>query len=102
MLISLDFLAPGKPWPPPVEAERLEMYAQNRLLFEGKHDQVFKDWIRLLREDQQATLEMILNWHKRLTLLFADLLLGEPPRIIAGDQDSPEQEAAERIMRQRP
>jgi len=98
MLTSLSFLTPGQPWPPPTEVERLERYAQNRLLFEGKHEQVFKDWIRLLREDQQATLEMVLNWHKRLTLLFADLLLGEPPKIIAGDQDSPEQEAVERII----
>lgn len=98
MLTSLDFLQPGKPWPPPSEVERLERYAQNKLLFEGKHEQVFKDWIRLLREDQQATLEIVLNWHKRLTLLFADLLLGESLHITAGDQDSPEQEAVERIV----
>ena len=98
MLTSLDFLQQGKPWPPPTEAERLERYAQNRLLFEGKHEQVYKDWIRLLREDQQATLEMVLNWHKRLTLLFADLLLGEPPRITTGDKDSEEQKAVERII----
>lgn len=98
MLTSLSFISPGKPWPPPTEADRLERYAQNRLLFEGKHEQVFRDWIRLLREDQQATLEIVLNWHKRLTLLFADLLLGEPPRISAGDQGSQEQEAAERII----
>ena len=98
MLTSLSFLAPGQPWPPQTEAERLERYAQNRLLFEGKHELVYKDWIRLLREDQQATLEMVLNWHKRLTLLSADLLLGEPPRITAGHQDSPEQEAVERII----
>jgi hypothetical protein len=98
LLTSLDFLKSGKPWPPPTEAERLERYAQNKLLFEGKHEQVYKDWIRLLREDQQATLEMVLNWHKRLTLLFADLLLGEPPRVKAGDQDSKEQKAVERII----
>ena len=98
MLTGLDFLQPGKPWPPPTEAERLERYAQNRLLFEGKHELVYKDWIRLLREDLQATLEIVLNWHKRLTLLFADLLLGEPPRITAGDKDSQEQETIERII----
>lgn len=98
MLTSLDFLSPGKPWPPPSEAERLERYAQNKLLFEGKHDQVYKDWIRLLRDDQQATLEIIMNWHKRLTLLFSDLLLGEPPNISVGDPESPEQEAADRII----
>ncbi len=91
-------MTPGQPWPPPTEAERLERYAQNRLLFEGKHELVYKDWIRLLREDQQATLEMVLNWHKRLTLLFADLLLGETPRITAGDKDSEEQKALERII----
>lgn len=98
MLTNLDFVSTGKPWPPPTEVERLERYAQNKLLFEGKHEQVYKDWIRLLREDQQATLEMVLNWHKRLTLLFADLLLGEPPRITAGDQDSQGQETVERII----
>lgn len=98
MLTSRDFLSTGKPWPPPSEVERLTRYNQNRLLFEGRHEQVYKDWIRLLREDQQATLEMVLNWHKRLTLLFADLLLGEPPRIIAGDQDSEEQKALERLI----
>jgi len=98
LLTSLDFLQPGKPWPPPSEAERLERYAQNKLLFEGKHEQVFKDWIRLLREDQQATLEIVLNWHKRLSTLFADLLLGEPPKITASDQGSPEQKAVERVI----
>jgi len=98
LLTSLSFISTGNPWPPPTEAERLERYAQNRLLFEGKHEQVYKDWIRLLREDQQAILEMVLNWHKRLTLLFADLLLGEPPRITAGDKDSQEQQTVERII----
>ena len=98
LLTSLSFLSEGNPWPPPTEAERLGRYSQNRLLFEGKHELVYKDWIKLLREDQQAILEIVLNWHKRLTLLFADLLLGEPPRITAGDQDSPEQEAVERII----
>jgi hypothetical protein len=98
LLTNLDFISTGQTWPPPTEAERLERYAQNKLLFEGKHEQVFRDWIRLLREDQQATLEIALNWHKRLTTLFADLLLGEPPRISAGDQDSEEQQAVERII----
>ncbi len=98
MLTSLDFLSTGKPWPPPSEMERLTRYNQNRLLFEGKHEQVFKDWIRLLREDQQATLEMVLNWHKRITLLFADLLLGEPPKIIAGERGSEGQVSVERLI----
>lgn len=99
LLTTLDFLNTGKAWPPPEEAERLTRYNQNCLLFEGKHEQVFNQWVKLLREDQRATLEIILNWHKRLSTLWADLLLGEPPRISAGDRNSPEQQAVERIVR---
>jgi len=97
LLTSLDFLKAGNTWPPPDEAERLSRYNQNRLLFEGKHEQVFAQWVKLLRDDQQATLEIILNWHKRLSTLFADLLLGEPPRITAGNKNSPEQTTLERL-----
>lgn len=98
MLTSLDFLNSGQPWPPKDEEERLRGYAENRLLFEGRHEKVFKDWVRLLRDDQRATLELIFNWNKRLSTLWADLLLGEPPRIKAGDKDTPEQMVVERII----
>jgi len=74
------------------------MYNTNRLLFKGKHDQVYTDWVRLLRDDQQATMEIILNWHRRLTKLFSDLLFGEPPRIVSGDVNSPEQNNLDRII----
>lgn len=99
MLTSLDFLSVGRNWPPPSEVERLTRYNQNRLLFEGKHEMVFDQWVKLLRDDQRATLEIILNWHKRLSTLWADLLLGEPPRISAGDKNSKEQQALERLIR---
>ncbi len=98
MLTNLNFLNVGAPWPPPSELERVTLYKQNRDLFEGKHDKVFKDWIRLLRDDQQATLEVILNWPKRLSTLFADLLLGEPPQVEAGDEGSKEQDAVTRLI----
>ncbi|HHW26241.1 MAG TPA: phage portal protein [Firmicutes bacterium] len=98
MLTSLDFLNQGSAWPPPTELERLALYKANRDLFEGAHEKVFKDWVRLLRDDQKASLEIILNWPKRLSTLFADLLLGEPPQVKAGDEGSPEQEAAARLI----
>ncbi len=98
MLTSLDFLQTGKPWPPPAEVERLETYRKNRLLFEGKHELVFRDWIRLLRDDQKATLELVLNWHRRLSTLWADLLLGEPPKITAGERGTPEQQTVDRLI----
>ncbi len=99
MLTSLDFLSQGSAWPPPSELERLQLYKANRDLFEGHHEKVFKDWVRLLRDDQQATLEIILNWPKRLSTLWADLLLGEPPQIKAGDEGTPEQEAITRYTK---
>ncbi|ABB14225.1 phage portal protein [Carboxydothermus hydrogenoformans] len=100
LLTSLDFLAVGHKWPPPTELERLQLYDNNRKLFEGKHDQVYSQWIKLLRNDQAATLEIILNWPKRLSTLWADLLLGEPPRISAGDRNSPEQQNLERLIKE--
>lgn len=98
MLTSLDFLSSGQSWPPESEVERLKTYQDNRNLFEGKHELVFKDWIRLLREDKRATLELILNWHKRLSTLWGNLLLGEPPRISAGDKGTAEQLAADNLI----
>ncbi|MDP4092588.1 MAG: phage portal protein [Bacillota bacterium] len=81
MLYDLLFLNIGMPWPPPSEADRLKKYQENKALYKGKHNDVFRDWVRLLRDDQKATLEIILNWHKRLSKLWADLLLSEPPNI---------------------
>lgn len=98
MLTSLDFLRKGAPWPPPTEADRLKLYRQNSELFEGCHEKVFKDWVKLLRQDMQASLEIILNWPKRLSTLFADLLLGEPPQVKAGDEGSREQETVNRLI----
>jgi hypothetical protein len=42
LLTSINFLSPGNPWPPPTEAERLERYAQNRLLFERSMSRYIK------------------------------------------------------------
>ena len=98
MQTSINFLGPGKKWPPDNERERLQEYQENKLLFEGRHEKVFKDWVRLLREDQKAVLKLVLNLHKRLSLLWGDLLLGEPPKYTAGDPETPEQTNLERLI----
>jgi len=98
MITDLNFFDIGAKWPPDSEMERLQRYDQNRKLFEGRHELVFKDWVRLLRDDKKATLEIILNWHKRLSTLWADLLLGERPRITAGEANSKEQQQLEAII----
>lgn len=97
MLKDFTFLTKGQQWPPKEEEGRLSTYKDNRKLFESQHDLVFKDWARLMNEDHQATLHLILNWHKRLSTLWADLLFGEPPKFSAGDPDSPEQAVIDRI-----
>jgi len=94
MLTNFGFLAEGQHWPPESESERLLTYAQNRHLFNGDHQMVYSNWVRLVRDDQKATLEIIFNFHKRLSKLWADLLLGEPPLIV-----SPEaQEDVDRLV----
>ena len=102
ILTDLNFLQPGvdNSWPPndADTRERLKTYNTNKLLYDGKHDRVYTNWIKLLREDNQATMEIILNWHRRLTKLFADLLLGEVPRVIVGDIGTPEQINIDRII----
>ena len=95
MLTDLGFLSKDQKWPPPSEQERLDMYHANTNLFNGDHHLVFTDWIRLLRDDQKATMELILNWHKRLSTLWADLLLGEPPKIKSGDDNEAVQQSLE-------
>jgi len=86
-------------WPPASERERLDMYENNRKLFESKHGEVFKDWNRILREDQQASLLIALSFHERLSTLWADLLLGEPPTFTAGEAETPEQNALDELVK---
>jgi hypothetical protein len=112
ILTDLSFVQVGGQWIPNSQTDRLSAYQQNRKLFESKHELVYKDWVRLLRDDQQATMRLIFNWHKRLSVLWADLLLGEPPKfsvpgkeIAVGDKDgdgdqdidNPNQDALDRI-----
>lgn len=88
---DITFLQIGEPWPPEDQKERLERAINNKKLFRGKHDEVYQDWIRLLREDQKATLELIVNFPGAVTKLFSDLLFGEQPKFSAGDDKSAEQ-----------
>lgn len=93
MLTSLSFLEEGQPWPPPSELERLKLYEKNRQLFEGKHNRRFRYLMSFLKNNQKNVLDIILNWYKRLSLLWADLLVGEAPKFTVGDIESKEQKA---------
>jgi len=87
MLTDLSFLNLGEAWPPESEIDRLKRYQENRMLFKGNHQIVYSKWVQLLRQDVNATMEIILNWHKRISTLWGDLLFGEPPIFKSPQQD---------------
>jgi SPP1 family phage portal protein len=103
VLTNLDFLNIGKTWPPPEEALRLQRYNENRLLFEGEHTTVYAEQFkRIIRADKDGnkaiSFEIVVNFHKKLSLKVADLLLGEPPKITCGDAEGQEQKSLDLIM----
>ncbi|WP_448807475.1 phage portal protein [Aminobacterium colombiense] len=85
MLTNVDqLLYPGAPWPPEDKdiVNQLKIYDDNRLLFEGEHVTVFSEaWERLIRYEFNTSFELCLNWFRRLSTLWGDLLLGEQPSI---------------------
>lgn len=89
VLTSLDFLAPNSQWPPnATERVRLERYRDNQWLFEGHHSEVFKENGLQIRDPETGDVCMVeLNWFKRLSTLWADLLFGEAPSICGADAE---------------
>jgi len=83
----------GAPWPPEDQdtKERLARYERNENLFAGDHQEVWQDIIRALRGDRSGDLRLVLNFFKRLSLLWADLTCGEFPEAKAGDGKQPAQ-----------
>lgn len=84
----------GKRWPPESECERLKRYEQNEHLFEGEHAKVFNVLLNLFSQHtaEYNKIIIILNWHKRLSTLWADFLYGEQPRAKSSeDPESAEQ-----------
>lgn len=99
MITDIEALfAKGAPWPPKDDdtANRLKKYANNESLFMGEHGEVWKDEIRKLRADKSGDLRLVLNFFKRLSLLWADLVCGEAPEVSA--ESEAEAEAIDRII----
>lgn len=103
MLTSLDFLKVGSQWPPSGEEERLSKYEKNRLIFEGRHEEVYKESFKRISRvignfEQIVSYHVIANYQKLISLKVADFLLGEPPKISCGDDNSKHQEALDNIV----
>jgi len=89
-----------QPWPPQDQdtKERLDLYHRNEALFEGDHQEVWIDAIRKLRGDKSGDLRLVLNYFKRLSLLWADLVCGEEPDIKPDNDSQQEADALDRII----
>lgn len=92
MQTNLDFTKQGVTFPPFEERERLNLYRENKMLFDGKHDSVFTRWTRT---EGYESLNVVVNWPRRLSILWADMLFGNSP-IIKGANDAPLKEFIER------
>jgi len=105
VITTLTAFSDGAEWPIKDEQTRLDRYARNALLYEGKHGEVWPErnpypsvssqhgFTDLLSSDRNHV-DMAVNWHKRLTTVFADLLCGEPYKVTADPQ-----ETADRIIK---
>lgn len=96
MLYNLDWLKPGKPFPPVCEADRILRYRQNKILFRGEHFDtesgldIYEYAInRILAtsvaQDCGVCYPILLNYQKLISLKKADLVCGEEPEITGID-----------------
>lgn len=102
MLTDLSFLSVGASWPPTSEIERLTKYETNRKLFENHHDVVYAEQFKRIQRvignfQNVISYAVLANFQKLISLKVADLLLGEPPKITAGEAGSNEQIAVDNI-----
>lgn len=91
-----------KQWPPDDDQTkvRLEGYHRNRLLFKGKHHDVYarvQQWLE--READKTLVYIVCNFAGLLSKVSSDMLFGEMHRFTVGDEGSPEQEQLDRIIK---
>lgn len=101
MLSNLDWLKEGQIFPPEDERERLTRYAQNKLIYEGDHAQVYAQQLRRIEKvvgnvSEIISYPIVLNFQKKVSLKTADFLFQEPPRITASGETK--QKALEEII----
>ncbi len=98
MIYDVDsVLRRGLVWPPESEKSRLTLYKQNENLFDGNHTAVYTGLLRLFHTNaaEHQKIVMMLNWHRRLSTLWPDLLIGELPEVKVSDGN---QEAVNQLL----
>lgn len=85
---------PGRHFPPTTENERLERYAQNKLIFDNEHGKVYGEQFKRIEKvigsiANVISYPIILNFQKKISLKTADFLFMEKPVIgVEGKQDT--------------
>lgn len=96
---SLSAFNEGAEWPPPSEKSRLKRYAENRILWQGKADRIAQRLGHPYVPAIDQAEKFILNIHKRLSTLWADMLFGEQPLWTAGEEDAPEYKKLQELIK---
>jgi hypothetical protein len=97
MLTNLNWIAQGKPFPPKQEIPRLERYADNERLFDGRHVGLFLERYKKVEEylkKRHFEPDTIFNYPQLLTKKTADFVCGEPPTITVKKQQNEDLNAA--------
>lgn len=85
-------------WPPEDSRERLEGYKKYRLLFQGKHQEVFERVDKWLAKERDKTIiYIVVNFAGLISKICADLLFGEPVQFRASNDKT--QKAIDRLVR---
>lgn len=91
-------------WPPDDKetVERMKRYFEARMLFRGKHEEVYERVQRWLEEQTDKSVTYIIcNFAGLISKVAADMLFGESPKFIASsDPGSREQEQLNRLIEQ--
>ncbi len=84
-----SILQRGERWPPECDKKRLKLYQQNNYLFDGDHAKVYTGLLKLFHSSaaEWQKIVLVLNWHRRLSTLWPDLLIGERPNIQVDESD---------------
>lgn len=95
--------APGQTYPPPKDVPRLARYKRGRIIFDGRHPEIYERASTLLKDTPHAaqleTLFIAVNLMDILLTKPADLLTGEPPTFEAGTgPNTREQERLDSIV----
>lgn len=86
MLTNLDWLAPGREYPPKAEQDRIDRYKLHEQLFLSRHPEAWQDLFadlaaKLHKRYRDSAVDTVLNYHQLLSKKTADFVCGEPPTI---------------------